>query len=60
MLFHDSHYGTGTITVEFPMDQDEIQKQRARGSFLSTFGTVVSVPRGHIREVVFLPENWAT
>ena len=41
----------GTLTIESPLTRDEIEKQRARGSLLTTVGTMVGVPEGYVEEI---------
>ncbi len=43
---------TGTLTIESPLTQEAIDKQRARGSLLTTVGTIVGVPASYIEEIV--------
>lgn len=40
-----------TITIETPLSQEEICRERARGSLLTTIGTIVSVPAHFVEEV---------
>jgi hypothetical protein len=40
---------TGTLTIETPMIQEEIEKQR--GSGLTTWGAMINVPERYIEEV---------
>lgn len=41
----------GYITIERPFTQEEIDKQRAKGSLITTYGTMVCVPRKYLTEV---------
>jgi hypothetical protein len=42
----------GIITVEIPMSSEDITKQRAKHSLLTTFGCTIRVPEKYIEEVV--------
>ncbi len=42
---------TGRATVESPLCQKEIEKQRAKGSLIMTCGTIIGVPIGYIEEI---------
>jgi len=41
----------GRATVESPLCQKEIEKQRAKGSLITTCGTIIGVPIGYIEEI---------
>jgi len=41
----------GRVTIESPLTQEEIEKQRAKGSLLTTIGTMVGVPKGYVEEI---------
>lgn len=42
---------TGFVTIEVPLSQEEIEKQRARGSRLITMCTMVGVPVRYVEEI---------
>lgn len=42
---------TGRLTIESPLCQAEIDKQKAQGSLITTFGIIVGVPRRYIEEI---------
>ena len=42
---------TGTLSVATPMSAEEIERQRAKGSGLSTWGAMVNVPKRYVEEV---------
>lgn len=41
----------GTVTVETPLSQEEIDKQKAKHSLITTMGTIVGVPKSYVEEV---------
>jgi len=42
---------TGRVTIESPLSQEDIDKQKAKGSLITTFGTMVSVPKKYVEEI---------
>ena len=42
---------TGRVTIESPLTQEEIEKQKAKGSLLTTVGTMIGVPRKYVEEI---------
>jgi hypothetical protein len=55
ILFEDD--GDGRITVETPYTQEEIGRQRAKGSLLTTGGTIVNVPAVYVQEIPLKEEK---
>lgn len=47
IFFSKSSYGD-YYTIEEPMCKEELERQRKNGSFLSTVGTMVCVPKQYI------------
>ena len=42
---------TGTVTIESPLPQKDIDKQKAQCSLLRTVGTIVGVPKSYVEGV---------
>ncbi|HEW79159.1 MAG TPA: hypothetical protein ENH34_04235 [Phycisphaerales bacterium] len=42
---------TGKVTIKSPLTQKEIDKQKSKGSLLTTVGVMVGVPRKYIEEI---------
>jgi len=42
----------GKLNVEKPMNYEQIEKEKARGSLLITLTCIVNVPRGYVEEVL--------
>lgn len=42
---------TGRVTIESPLCQAEIDKQRAKGSLITTIGVMINVPVGYVEEI---------
>ena len=42
---------TGKVTIESPLTQKEIDKQKSKGSLLTTVGMMVEIPRKYIEEI---------
>lgn len=40
----------GTLIVEIPMSQAGIDKEKLRGSFITTFRTIVGVPKSYVKK----------
>lgn len=51
-LFSPSHYGEGTVTMEKPMSNADLKRQKLNGSLLMTYCTVVGVPASLVVEVI--------
>lgn len=41
----------GTVTLEMPLTLDEIKENRKKGSFISTYGTLICVPKNYVKEL---------
>jgi hypothetical protein len=41
-----------TLTVEIPYNNEEISKQKEKGSLITTMGTIVGVPKKYIEEIL--------
>ena len=55
VIYSEEKYGDGrTITIETAMTQEAIREQKAKGSLLTTVGTMVGVPRNLIRNLDYL------
>lgn len=42
---------TGRVTIETPMSPEWIEREKARGSLLTTIGTVIGVPKNYVEEI---------
>lgn len=42
---------TGRVTIESPLTQEEIDKMKAKGSLITTIGTMVGVPSRYVEEI---------
>lgn len=51
VLFTEEQGLPRTIKIETPMSQEDISKEKERGSLLTTIGTIVSVPAHFVEEV---------
>lgn len=51
VLFSDATYEDGTCVIEIPMSDEMIDKQRERGSCLTTWGCCVGVKTKYIEEI---------
>jgi hypothetical protein len=43
---------TGNVTLEMPLDQHEIDQRKAKGSLITTIGTMVNVSKEYVEEIV--------
>ena len=43
---------TGTVTIEFPLCQEDIDREVKRKSLIMTTGTAINVPRNMVEEVI--------
>ena len=51
-LLWTKKYNKNHCTIEQPMSEDEIQKQKENGSCLTTHSTCVGVPLSFIEEII--------
>ncbi len=49
VIFTDE--GDKTVTIETPLTKEEIIKNRKEKSLISTFGTIINVPRRFVEEL---------
>lgn len=43
---------TGKVTLETPLSKAELEKERARGSLITTMRTCLSVPERYVEEII--------
>ena len=44
-------FNSGRLVVELAHSKEDIEKNRAAGSFIATYGTIFHVPKGFVKEI---------